>query len=235
MKIRTIIIDDNAKILESLTNHLNSINYVDLIYSTLDSDDFLETTIDLKPDLVIMDIDMPRINGIELGKLLREKLPFIEIIFVTSHGEYIKDAISVYASDFIEKPYDSIRLNSTLLRLANKMNISDEFFEIKSNKNILHIRLNDIIAIEASKRKVIIYTVTDSFEANYTFKKTIDMLPSKYLYKSSRSFYINLLKVDSINDFSRTSYEITFKNSDITAMLSKNQYDEFRQLIKEIS
>ncbi len=232
MKIKTMIVDDNANILNSLKKHLESINYIDLIYSTMDSEDFLEMVFELNPDLVIMDIDMPRLSGIELGKRLRDQLPFLEIVFVTSHGEYMKDAFSVYASDFIEKPYNLERLEHTLSRIANKLNISEEVFEIKVQKTVRHIRISEIVFFEAFKRKTTIYTDSEVIEADYTFKDLIDIFNSNLLYKSSRSFCINLQKVDSINPFSRTSYEVSFKNSDNTAVLSKNQYDEFRELIK---
>ncbi len=120
MKIKTMLVDDNPNILNSLRNRLESISFIDLIYSTMDSEDFLDMVFELNPDLVIMDIDMPRLSGIELGQRLRDQLPFLEIVFVTSHGEYIKDAFSVYASDFIEKPYDLERLEHTLNRIAKK-------------------------------------------------------------------------------------------------------------------
>ncbi len=235
MKIKTMIVDDNANILNSLKKHLEQIDYIDLLYATMDSEDFLEMVFELNPDLVIMDIDMPRLSGIELGKKLRDQLPFLEIVFVTSHGEYIKDAFSVYASDFIEKPYDIERLKTTLGRIAQKLNVSEEVFEIKSQKTIRHIRISEIVYFEAFKRKTVIHTDAESIEADYTFKDLLDIFDSKLLYKSSRSFCINLMKVDSIKDFSRTSYEVSFKNSDHYAVLSKKQYDEFRELIKQKS
>ena len=233
MKIKTIIVDDNVQILNSLKNHLVNFDYIDLIHSTLDSEDFLEVVLEEKPDLVIMDIDMPRLNGIELGKILREKLPYLEIVYVTSHGEYIKEAFTVYASDFIEKPYDLERLKLTLNRIAKKMNATENIYEIKSHKTIRHVRVSEIICIEAFKRKTTIYTDKDTFEADYSLKDLIALLDSKHIYKSARSFCLNLLKVDSIKPFSRTSYEISFKNSDVTALLSKIQYDEFRELLKK--
>lgn len=234
MKIRTIIIDDNVEILNSLEKHLSHFDYIDLIYSTLDSEDFLEVVLEQSPDLVIMDIDMPRLNGIELGNIIREKLPFIEIVYVTSHSEYIKDAFNVYASDFIEKPYDIDRLNLTLKRISKKLNVTEETYEIKSQRIIRHLRVSEIICIEAFNRKTTIYTDTETIEADYSLKGLLTLLNSKYLYKSARSFCINLLKVDSVKSVSRTSYEISFKNSKVTALLSKNQYNEFRELFKKI-
>jgi two-component system LytT family response regulator len=234
MKIKTIIVDDNKQILDSLIKYLEKFDYIDLIHSTLDSEDFLETVLERTPDLVIMDIDMPRLNGIELGKILREKLPYIEIVYVTSHGEYMKEAFEVYASDFLEKPYDIHRLRTTLERIAKKLNIAEEVYEVKSQKNIRHLRVSEILCIEAFKRKSIIYTDTEEIEADHAFNDLIQMLDSKYIYKSARSFAINLLKVESIQPFSRTSLEVVLRGSDMKPLLSKNNYDEFRALIKEI-
>ncbi len=234
MKIKTIIVDDNKEILDSLIKHLLQVDYIDLIHSTLDSEDFLETVLEESPDLVIMDIDMPRLSGIELGKILREKLPYLEIVYVTSHGEYMREAFEVYASDFLEKPYDFARLKSTLERIAKKLNITEEVYEIKSQKNVRHLRVSEILCIEAFKRKSIIYTDTEEIEADYAFNDLIILLDSKYIYKSARSFAVNLLKVDSIQPFSRTSLEIVLRGSETKPLLSKNNYDEFRTLIKEI-
>lgn len=233
MKIKTIIVDDNKEILESLIKHLNQIDYIDLIYSTLESEDFLDMVREMKPDLVIMDIDMPELNGIELGKILRDEVPYLEIVYVTSHGEYIKEAFEVYASDFIEKPYNLERLKLTLGRIAKKLNVTEQVYEVKSQRSIRHLRISEILCIEAFKRKSTVYTDTDCFEADYSFNELIDLLDSQYIYKSARSFAVNILKIESIQPFSRTSYEIKLKNSDVTAMLSKNSYDEFRELIKK--
>lgn len=235
MKIKTIIVDDSIEILNSLKKHLEKFDYIDLVYATLDSEDFLETVLEEKPDLVIMDIDMPRLNGIELGNIIRDSIPYMEIVYVTSHSEYIKDAFNVYASDFIEKPYDHDRLSSTLSRIAKKLNASEKIYEIKSHKTVKHVRVSEIICIEAFKRKTTITTESDNFEADFTLKDIMSLLDSKYIYKSARSFCINLLKVDSVKPFSRTSYEITFKNSEVTALLSKTQYDEFRELLKSLT
>lgn len=234
MKIKTIIVDDNKEILDSLIKHLEQVDYIDLIHSTLDSEDFLETVMETKPDLVIMDIDMPRLSGIELGKILRQEQPYLEIVYVTSHGEYMKDAFQVYASDFLEKPYDFDRLKSTLERIAKKLNITENVFEIKSQRSLRHIRVSEIYCIEAFKRKSIIYTANDEIEADHAFNDLITMFDSKYIYKSARSFAVNLLKVESIQPFSRTSLEIVLRGHDTKPLLSKNNYDEFRELIKEI-
>lgn len=235
MKIKTIIVDDNKAILETLKKHLRAIDYVDLVYSTLDSEDFLEVTLEQKPDLVIMDIDMPRLTGIELGKILREKLPYLEIVYVTAHGEYMHSAFEVYASDFLEKPYDAKRLLQTLERLKNKLNIVEKTYEVKTQKTLRHIRVSEIVCIEACKRKALVNTSHDSFEVDQTFNDFVDMLDTDLIYKSARSYAVNMTKVKSIEPFSRTSYEVTFFKSEATALLSKNNYEAFRQKLKELT
>lgn len=233
MKIKTIIVDDNREILTSLENNLKLIPYIQLDYATLDSEDFLETVLERRPDLVIMDIDMPRLNGIELGHILREKIPYIEIVYVTSHIEYIKDAFTVYASDFLEKPYDLERLRQTLDRIAKKLNITEKVIELKSQKKLLHLHGSELVCIEAFKRKSIVYTDNNQYEVDHAFNDLLDIIALDYVFKSSRSFAINLLKVAAVEPFSRTSLEVSFKQSDFTAMLSKNSYDEFREQFKK--
>lgn len=234
MKLNTIIVDDNKEILDALITHLKHFPYVDLQYATMDSEDFLEVVLEKKPDLVIMDIDMPRLDGIELGKILRRELPYLEIVYVTSHGEYIKSAFEVYASDFLEKPYNRERLRETLERIASKLNVTEPTFEVKSQRKTIHLRVSEIVCIEAAKRKSIVYTDTDTLEVDSAFNDLLHTLPSDVIYKSGRSFAVNLTKVNGIEPCSRTSYEVSFNNHDITALLSKNQYDEFRIRLKAL-
>ncbi|MBN2797192.1 MAG: response regulator transcription factor [Clostridia bacterium] len=232
MKLNTIIVDDNKEILESLKKHLSRFDFVNLLYATMDSEDFLEVVLEKKPDLVIMDIDMPRLTGIELGKIIREHLPYIELVYVTSHGEYMREAFEVYASDFLEKPYDHDRLAVTLNRIAKKLQIKEKTIEVKSQKNTYNIRVSEIICIEASKRKSIIYLENDTIEVTSAFNDLLNEIDASFIYKSGRSFAINLVKVEGIQPYSRTSYEIKFQNTDVTALLSKSQYDDFKEQLK---
>jgi len=80
-----------------------------------------------------------------------------------------------------------------------------------------------------------VYTDTDTFEVDQTFNDFIQLLDSSLIYKSARSYAVNLSKVKSIEPFSRTSFEVTFLQSDTTGLLSKNNYDDFRSKLKELA
>ncbi|MFD0713849.1 response regulator [Paenibacillus sp. GCM10027626] len=74
----------------------------------------------LKPDVVFLDIHMPGINGLELGELLQEVLPDVELVFVTGYDHYAVRAFELYALDYIVKPVRVDRLRLTVQRLRVK-------------------------------------------------------------------------------------------------------------------
>jgi len=234
MKLRTIVVDDQDELRSIAVKALQQIDLVDVIYSTCEPADFLKAVLSEKPDLLIMDIDMPDMNGIELAEKIQSELPDIEIVYVTSHDEYIRDAISVYATDFITKPLDQARLCETIERIARKLNITGSAFEIRSNKSTVLICINELFFVEAQNKKVLVHTTKGIYEADHSLKEIIAMIESQHMYQSGRSFYINLTKVNSVVPFNRTSLEITFNGTENTALLSKKQYDEFRDLIKQL-
>lgn len=234
MNIRTIVIDDQEELRHLTVKALQKISSVDVIYSTCDPKDFLKSVFKEKPDLLVMDIDMPVINGIELAQEIRQTLPDIDIIYITAHDEYLRDAISVYATDFISKPINQDRLNTTIERLSRQYNIKGSSFEIRSNKSVILINLNELIFVEAQNKKVNIYTSKGSYEADHSLKEILEIIDSDRVYKCSRSFLVNLLKVTSVVPFNRTSLEIKFSEISETALLSKKQYPEFRALIKDL-
>lgn len=84
-----------------------------------------ETALEMKPSVVLCDIRMPKLNGIELAKLLRAQFPDIHILFISGYAdkEYLKAAISLQADGYLEKPIDETELTSHLTRIAEQIRV----------------------------------------------------------------------------------------------------------------
>lgn len=82
-----------------------------------------EAALDMKPSVVLCDIRMPKLNGIELAKLLRAQFPDIHILFISGYAdkEYLKAAISIQADGYLEKPIDEAELTGYLTRIAEQI------------------------------------------------------------------------------------------------------------------
>lgn len=103
--IKIMIVDDQPLIREGLGSLLNLREEIEVIGTAGDGADALEKALFLMPDIVLMDIRMPNVNGVEGTKLLREKAPHIKVLMLTtfSDSEYIFDALEEGASGYLLK------------------------------------------------------------------------------------------------------------------------------------
>lgn len=102
-KPRVLLADDHTFVLEGFKKLLEE--QCDLVGSVEDGRALVEAAIKLQPDLVILDISMPRLNGIEAAKKLKKQLPGVKLIFVTMHADsaYVNEAFKAGASGYLLK------------------------------------------------------------------------------------------------------------------------------------
>ncbi|MGF7429780.1 LytR/AlgR family response regulator transcription factor [Thermoanaerobacterium thermosaccharolyticum] len=108
--IRAIIAEDEDSLRREISRKVMGISDVKVEYITNEGKDLLNAILEVKPELAILDIKLPEMTGLEVVKNIRDLLPNTEIIFITSYEEYIKDAVRLYAADYIIKPINYERL-----------------------------------------------------------------------------------------------------------------------------
>lgn len=103
--IKILIVDDQPLVREGLGSLLNLREEINVIGTACDGADALEKALNLQPDIVLMDIRMPKVNGVEGTRLLREKLPEVKVLMLTtfSDSEFIFDALEEGASGYLLK------------------------------------------------------------------------------------------------------------------------------------
>lgn len=162
------ICDDDGVFRNTLDSHLK--NYFNERSISLNffhfscGEELLESTILF--DLVFLDVEMGKINGIDTGKELKRKNPHSIIFVITSHDGYLDDAFKIRAFRFLQKPLNVVRLYKALDDAAELINNDIiVFYDMKSGSD-MRIYTNDIIFIEIEKRKLKIVTVNDVYYSN---------------------------------------------------------------------
>jgi two-component system LytT family response regulator len=122
-KIRTIIIDDEAPAREIIKKYLEDLDYIDVAAECADGFSGLKTITSLKPDLVFLDIQMPRLTGIELLEVMTEKP---EIIFTTAYDQFAIRAFELNAIDYLLKPFPKRRFIEAVQKAAEKIRSGTE-------------------------------------------------------------------------------------------------------------
>ena len=118
--LKTIIVDDEPLARRGLRLRLDAIGDVEILAECGNGREAKEKILELRPDVVFLDIQMPGISGLELVQLLpREELP--QVVFVTAYDQYAVEAFEVNAVDYVLKPIEEERLEMALQRVRAKL------------------------------------------------------------------------------------------------------------------
>ena len=137
--ISCIIVEDELPAREELKYFLNEEKEIKLIAefdNPLDTLNFLENN---TTDVIFLDISMPDMNGISLGKIVTKMYPNMKIVFITAYKDYAVDAFEIKAFDYLLKPYSETRIRNLLKSLVNR---ETEVISSIKNSNLKKITVN---------------------------------------------------------------------------------------------
>ena len=204
---RCVIIDDEEHALEGLKKYIEKCPELNLIASYSDPLLALRKLRELdKVDLILLDIDMPEINGIELSKLLRSLTA--RLIFTTGYTKYGYEAFRVHADDYLLKPYTFFEFVSSINRLFGQSKIpahqftKEKTFLVKSkedNLRIFNLKYSEVVAVESKMNYVMIHTLNKKIITYITLKEISKVLTQHPGFlQFQRSFIIAELHIESI-------------------------------------
>lgn len=122
-KIRVLIVDDSFLFRETMLKGLSSDDNIEVVGTASDAYMARDKILSLKPDVMTLDVEMPRINGVEFVKKLMPQYP-LPIVMVSSATEKVFEALNAGAVDFVAKPSDSTNMSAFLNELIIKVKIA---------------------------------------------------------------------------------------------------------------
>lgn len=204
MKINCIIIDDEPLARKGLKEYIADIDFLDLIG---EFDDPLKATELLsrgEVQLLFLDIQMPRITGLEFFKTLQYAPP---VIFTTAYPQYALDGFEVNALDYLVKPFSFDRFLKAAMKakefyeIRQKNKDSDPaagYFFIKADNKLVKIFFDEILFVEALQNYVAIHTGEKKYLTYLTFRSVEEYLPAEKFIKVHKSYIVSANKIQSI-------------------------------------
>ncbi len=116
-----MLVDDEPLALVHLRRQLTTIGGVEIVAECTDVREAISTAEIEKPDVVFIDIMMPEIDGLEAAQRLLDRLPHLQVVFVTAHDDFAVQAFELNAIDYVLKPAETDRLRKTLGRIARNL------------------------------------------------------------------------------------------------------------------
>lgn len=203
--IRCIAIDDEPIALEVIKQYVGQIPMVDLTNVFTDAIQALNFLNTQQTDLIILDIHMPDISGIQLIKSLPHKTNFI---FTTAYAEYAVKGFELEAADYLVKPFSFERFMKALMKVKKLIeqpaNVSDSVKEhifVKSEYYAVKINLDEILYIEGLDDYIKIYLLNSKPVLSLmSLKAILEKLPKEQFMRVHRSFIVPLRSILSVRN-----------------------------------
>ncbi len=204
MTISCIIIDDEPLARKGLKEYIADLDFLDLIGEFDNPLKASELISRGEVQLLFLDIQMPKITGLDFFKTLQNAPP---VIFTTAYPQYALEGFEVNALDYLVKPVSFDRfLKASMkarefyeVRETNKKEAAEaDHFFIKADNKLVKILFDDVLYVEALQNYVTIYTPVKKYMTYLTFKSVEEYLPADKFLKVHKSYIVAVSKVDTI-------------------------------------
>lgn len=228
--MKAIIIEDEEPARDLLRRYLEPFNDIEVIGEFIDGFEGAKAINQLKPDLVFLDIQLPRLTGIEVLELL-DFTPLI--IFTTAYDEYAIKAFEKNAVDYLMKPFSKDRFAKAIERVKSRINskqdtdqsaqllaenlTTESFLKrivVKSTKAMNVIPVDDILYLEAQDDYVMIHTSDSRHMKKQTMKYFEDRLDPNQFIRVHRSYIVNVTQINKLEPYSKDTYVVILKKGD---------------------
>jgi DNA-binding LytR/AlgR family response regulator len=204
--MKCIIVDDNKMARMAMKQLVGQVTDLELVKECADAMEAYNVINKEQVDLLLLDIEMPGMTGLELIKNLGPKKPLI--IFTTAKKDYAVEAFELNVIDYLIKPISPSRFIQAVER-ATEAKASDkevvkvgeqEFVFIKDNGVLKRISVDDILYLEAMGDYVKVHTAQKFHVLHATLKSIEEKMPSSKFIRVHRSYIVSLNKIDFIQE-----------------------------------
>lgn len=238
-KISCIIIDDENPARKLINIFLEKKGNMDVVAEASNGFEAVKLIDEHKPDLIFLDIQMPKLNGFEVLELIHHKP---KVIFTTAYDQYALKAFEENAVDYLLKPFTYDRINKSLDRIFNveiadlKKDVAEvtnpvlKRIVVKEGSSIQVITFPEIKSIQANDDYVIIKTEKGEFIKNQTMNHYEKTLPESIFIRVHRSNIINITFLKRLIHIAKESYEIELTDGE-RIKVSKSNLKKVKDLI----
>ena len=246
MSSKVIIIDDEPLARSIVIEYIQ--HFPDLVVCHVCSNGYegVKAIQQYKPDLIILDIQMPKINGFEMLELI-ENPP--AVIFATAFDEYAIKAFEAHAIDYLLKPFNQDRFEKAIKKWREQKNSSvgekqtkqllddvaltapqNQRIVIKDGSKIKIIPVQDIFYLEAADDFVKVFTKEGYFLKNKTMSHFEQVLDASQFVRSHRSYIINLQQITRIDPYEKDNH-VAILRSGAKVPVSRTGYPKLKSIL----
>ncbi|MFT4857881.1 MAG: two-component system LytT family response regulator [Algoriphagus sp.] len=240
--IKTIIIDDEPLAASIIQEYLSEFAQFEIVKVCQDGFEGLKAVQKFQPDLIFLDVQMPKITGFEMLELVED---YPAVIFTTAFDEYAVKAFDAMAVDYLLKPFSMSRFSQAidkfLQQFSTEKNIakSEEFSGLGEKRDRLVVRVKneikiipaaDVVYFEAEGDYIAIHTPSGKYLKKMTMKALEEAIDPFRFVRVHRSFILNVNQIAKIEPYERENYLVKLLSGG-QVPVSKSGYSRLRQVL----
>ncbi|SCI85502.1 Sensory transduction protein lytR [uncultured Clostridium sp.] len=232
--IKIAICEDKKEQQELLKTYINQIFealYIKYKLEIFNSGEELLENYQNDTDVLLLDIQMGQINGMDTARKIRSIDDKVEIIFITSLIEYALEGYEVRAYRYLIKPVKYENLKENIINCIKEVDIKNKYIIVKEQGNKIKLDINEITYVEVQKETITIHTLNEVYKTNGTMINIEKDIDCDRFFRCHKSFLVNLEHIKSIKQ-----YTAILENSEevpISRYRFKDTKDKFFDLIED--
>jgi DNA-binding LytR/AlgR family response regulator len=204
MKINCIVIDDEPLARKGIKEYISDVDFLQLAGEFDNPLKATEMIGKVETPILFLDIQMPKITGLDFFKSLQNPPP---VIFTTAYPQYALEGYEVNALDYLVKPVSFDRFLKAVMKAREYYEVREkniieaaqsDYFFIKADNKLVRISFEDVLLVEALQNYVAVHTHDKKYMTYLTFKSVEEYLPSDKFIKVHKSYIVAVSKIDSI-------------------------------------
>lgn len=240
--IKCLIIEDEFPAREELKYFIKNNKNLEVEKEFENPIDALKYIENHKVDAVFLDINMPELDGMSLGKIICKLDPCIKLIFITAYKDFAVEAFDINAFDYLLKPYSEDRIIRVLNNLVKEETLKKSLTTTKdcfcNNKLTVYfeekmvvISISDILYIEADEKETHIFTKNSMYLSKLKISQLEQILDEHIFFRTHRSYIVNIDKVVEVEPWFNSTFILKVKENDFKIPVSRNKVKELKEIL----
>lgn len=243
--IRILIADDDPGMRTVMRKIVEKAEGYTLAGEAEDGNRLLELYGETLPDVVLMDVEMPGLSGVECAKVIQDRNPRTVLVFATAHEEYMRSAFEVYAFDYLVKPFRTERALNTLALIRERLTSQPTPQEslrptrttvagrlmLKHKEGLSFVDIPSILLIQREERSSVLYLTDGSrYVTSDALSELEQRLPRDMFFRCHKSYIVNLNHIDSIAPYGRWTYIVKLRGTNRDALITHERFEALQKL-----
>lgn len=234
--MHVLVVDDEPYNREELKHLLSEFTQIQSIWEAGSGEEAIMKTMQHQPDVIFLDVEMPKMGGMEVAKAMEglKNPPFI--VFATAYPQFAAEAFRYDAVDYLLKPYDEEQLEEAIQRLEKKLGLNRQANQGKAHGklavevegDIHYVELRDILYMSRIEKRTKLVTKQGEFDTKIPLKELESRLLTYGFFRIHKSFLVNLEHIKRLTPWFNGAYHLQLEGSSDTLSVSRNYVKALR-------